>query len=251
MNVKTGLSKGMNHAQTAPAFLSVWDMHAYYGESYIVQGISFNVHEGEILALLGRNGAGKTTTLRSIARMDEPEVRHGEIWLDHQPLHRMKSHEASQLGLGLVPEDRRIIAGLTVEENLKLAQISPPIGWSLERLYNLFPRLGERRLQEGVTLSGGEQQMLSIARALARDIKVLLLDEPYEGLAPVIVDEIEKTLRIIKEQGMTTIIVEQNAVRALKLADRAVILDTGGIVFDGTAAEVLENEELRSEYLAI
>ena len=251
MNVKTGLSKGMNHAQTAPAFLSVWDMHAYYGESYIVQGISFNVHEGEILALLGRNGAGKTTTLRSIARMDEPEVRHGEIWLDHQPLHRMKSHEASQLGLGLVPEDRRIIASLTVEENLKLAQISPPIGWSLERLYNLFPRLGERRLQEGVTLSGGEQQMLSIARALARDIKVLLLDEPYEGLAPVIVDEIEKTLRIIKEQGMTTIIVEQNAVRALKLADRAVILDTGGIVFDGTAAEVLENEELRSEYLAI
>ena len=251
MNVKTGLSKGMNHAQTAPAFLSVWDMHAYYGESYIVQGISFNVHEGEILALLGRNGAGKTTTLRSIARMDEPEVRHGEIWLDHQPLHRMKSHEASQLGLGLVPEDRRIITGLTVEENLKLAQISPPIGWSLERLYNLFPRLGERRLQEGVTLSGGEQQMLSIARALARDIKVLLLDEPYEGLAPVIVDEIEKTLRIIKEQGMTTIIVEQNAVRALKLADRAVILDTGGIVFDGTAAEVLENEELRSEYLAI
>ena len=251
MNVKTGLSKGMNHAQTAPAFLSVWDMHAYYGESYIVQGISFNVHEGEILALLGRNGAGKTTTLRSIARMDEPEVRHGEIWLDHQPLHRMKSHEASQLGLGLVPEDRRIIAGLTVEENLKLAQISPPIGWSLERLYNLFPRLGERRLQEGVTLSGGEQQMLSIARALARDIKVLLLDAPYEGLAPVIVDEIEKTLRIIKEQGMTTIIVEQNAVRALKLADRAVILDTGGIVFDGTAAEVLENEELRSEYLAI
>ncbi len=251
MNVKTGLSKGMNHAQTAPAFLSVWDMHAYYGESYIVQGISFNVHEGEILALLGRNGAGKTTTLASIARMDEPEVRHGEIWLDHQPLHRMKSHEASQLGLGLVPEDRRIIAGLTVEENLKLAQISPPIGWSLERLYNLFPRLGERRLQEGVTLSGGEQQMLSIARALARDIKVLLLDEPYEGLAPVILDEIEKTLRIIKEQGMTTIIVEQNAVRALKLADRAVILDTGGIVFDGTAAEVLENEELRSEYLAI
>lgn len=251
MNVKPDFSKGVSHAQTAPAFLSVWDMHAYYGESYIVQGISFNVHEGEILALLGRNGAGKTTTLRSIARMDDPEVRHGEIWLDHQPLHKMKSHEASQLGLGLVPEDRRIIPGLTVEENLKLAQIAPPIGWSIERLYNLFPRLGERRLQEGVTLSGGEQQMLAIARALARDIKVLLLDEPYEGLAPVIVDEIEKTLRIIKEQGITTIIVEQNAVRALQLADRAVILDTGGIVFDGTAEEVLQNEELRSEYLAI
>ena len=251
MNVKPDFSKNANMATTAPAFLSVWDMHAYYGESYIVQGISFNVHEGEILALLGRNGAGKTTTLRSIARLDNPEVRHGEIWLDHQPLHKMRSHEAAVAGLGLVPEDRRIIAGLTVEETLQLAQIAPPIGWSLERIYELFPRLGERRRQEGVTLSGGEQQMLSIARALARDIKVLLLDEPYEGLAPVIVDEIEKTLIHIKEQGMTTVIVEQNAVRALGLADRAVILDTGSIVFDGSAAEVLENEDLRSEYLAI
>ncbi|MEO9682586.1 MAG: ABC transporter ATP-binding protein [Tateyamaria sp.] len=251
MNAKPDMAKNANHAQTAPAFLSVWDMHAYYGESYIVQGVSFNVHEGEILALLGRNGAGKTSTLRSIARIGDPLVTHGEIWLDHQPLHKMSSHEASQAGLGLVPEDRRIIPGLTVEENLKLAQIAPPIGWSIERLYDLFPRLGERRAQEGTTLSGGEQQMLAIARALARDIKVLLLDEPYEGLAPVIVDEIEKTLSIIKDQGITTILVEQNAVRALKLADRALILDTGGIVFDGTAAEVLDNAELRAEYLAI
>ncbi|MFY9210904.1 MAG: ABC transporter ATP-binding protein [Aestuariivita sp.] len=251
MNVKPEFSKNANAASTAPAFLSVWDMHSYYGESYIVQGISFNVHEGEILALLGRNGAGKTSTLRSIARLDNPQVTHGEIWLDHQPLHNMKSYEAASVGVGLVPEDRRIIQGLTVEENLKLAQIAPPIGWSLERIYDLFPRLGERKSQEGTTLSGGEQQMLSIARALARDIKMLLLDEPYEGLAPVIVDEIEKTLIHIKEQGITTIIVEQNAVRALELADRAVILDTGGIVFDGTAAEVLENAQLRAEYLAI
>ncbi|WP_264210021.1 ABC transporter ATP-binding protein [Leisingera thetidis] len=251
MNVKPDFSKNANMATTAPAFLSVWDVHAYYGESYIVQGISFNVHEGEILALLGRNGAGKTSTLRSIARTGSPMVTKGEIWLDHKPLHQMESYEAAAAGLGLVPEDRRIIPGLTVEENLQLAQIAPPVGWSLDRLYDLFPRLGERRKQEGVTLSGGEQQMLAIARALARDIKVLLLDEPYEGLAPVIVDEIEKTLTHIKEQGMTTIIVEQNAVRALELADRAVILDTGGIVFDGTAAEVLENEELRAEYLAI
>jgi branched-chain amino acid transport system ATP-binding protein len=251
MNVKPDFSKNANMAATAPAFLSVWDMHAYYGESYIVQGISFNVHEGEILALLGRNGAGKTSTLRAIARVGDPEVRHGEIWLDHQPLHKMTSYEAASVGLGLVPEDRRIIAGLTVEENLKLAQIAPPIGWSIDRVYDLFPRLRERRNQEGVTLSGGEQQMLAIARALCRDLKVLLLDEPYEGLAPVIVDEIEKTLRVIKEQGMTTILVEQNAVRALELADRAVILDTGGIVFDGSAAEVLENKELREEYLAI
>jgi len=251
MNVKPDFSKNANQAATAPAFLSIYDMHAYYGESYIVQGVNFNVHEGEILALLGRNGAGKTSTLRSIARIGDPQVTHGEIWLDHQPLHLMQSHEAAQAGLGLVPEDRRIIPGLTVEENLQLAQIVPPIGWSLERLYELFPRLGERRRQEGTTLSGGEQQMLSIARALARDIKVLLLDEPYEGLAPVIVDEIEKTLTHIKEQGMTTVIVEQNAVRALELADRAVILEGGQIVYDGTAAEVLGDAALRSEYLAI
>ena len=250
MNAKPEFSAGAGQ-KSEPSYLSVWDVHAYYGESYIVQGISFDVAEGEILALLGRNGAGKTSTLRSIARIGDPQVSQGQIWLDKQPLHDMNSHQASQAGLGLVPEDRRIIPGLTVEENLKLAQIAPPVGWSIDRLYDLFPRLGERRLQEGVTLSGGEQQMLSIARALARDIKVLLLDEPYEGLAPVIVDEIEKTLRIIKEQGITTILVEQNAVRALQLADRAIILDTGGIVFDGTASEVLNNAELRSEYLAI
>ncbi|MEM6594941.1 MAG: ABC transporter ATP-binding protein [Pseudomonadota bacterium] len=251
MNVKPDFNKNANNAATAPAFLSVWDIEAYYGESYIVQGISFNVHEGEILALLGRNGAGKTSTLRTIARMGDPQLQHGEIWLDHQPLHNMASHEASRAGLALVPEDRRIIAGLTVEENLKLAQIAPPLGWSLERVYELFPRLGERRKQEGTTLSGGEQQMLAIARALCRDIKVLLLDEPYEGLAPVIVQEIAKTLNVIRDQGITTIIVEQNAVAALKLADRAVILDTGSVVYDGSAKEVLEDEALRAEYLAI
>ncbi|MEM9795225.1 MAG: ABC transporter ATP-binding protein [Pseudomonadota bacterium] len=251
MNVKPDFTRDANQAATAPAYFSVHDIHAYYGESYIVQGVSFNVHEGEILALLGRNGAGKTSTLRTCARVGSPELRRGEIWLDHQPLHKMSAHEASASGLGLVPEDRRIIPGLTVEENLKLAQIAPPVGWSLERVYELFPRLGERRKQEGVTLSGGEQQMLSIARALCRDLKLLLLDEPYEGLAPVIVDEIEKTLIEIKKLGITTILVEQNAVRALELADRAVILDTGGVVYDGTAAEVLGDEALRSEYLAI
>ena len=243
--------RNVNNAATHPKYLSVWDIQAYYGESYIVQGVSFDIHEGEILALLGRNGAGKTSTLRTIARLDDPNLTHGEIWLDHQPLHKMKAHQASAAGIALVPEDRRIIPGLTVEENLKLAQIAPPIGWSLERIYELFPRLEERRNQEGVTLSGGEQQMLSIARALARDIKVLLLDEPYEGLAPVIVQEIAKTLKIIRDQGITTIIVEQNAVAALTLADRAVILDTGSVVFDGSAKEVLEDEALRAKYLAI
>lgn len=243
--------KNVNNAATHAKYLSVWDIQAYYGESYIVQGVSFDIHEGEILALLGRNGAGKTSTLRTIARMGNPELRHGEIWLDHKPLHKMKNHEAAAAGIALVPEDRCIIPGLTVEENLELAQIAPPVGWSLERIYELFPRLGERRKQEGVTLSGGEQQMLAIARALARDIKVLLLDEPYEGLAPVIVQEIAKTLEIIRDQGITTVIVEQNAVAALKLADRAVILDTGSVVFDGSAKEVLENDKLRAQYLAI
>jgi len=240
-----------NIASHVPAYFSATGIHAYYGESYIVQDVSMSIHEGEILALLGRNGAGKTSTLRAIARLDSPRLTQGEIWLDHQPLHTMRAHEASKCGVGLVPEDRRIIQGLTVEENIRLAQIEKPIGWSIERIYELFPRLGERRKQEGTTLSGGEQQMLAIGRALARDIKLLLLDEPYEGLAPVIVQEIEKTLQLIREQGITTIIVEQNAVAALKLADRAVILDTGTVVFDGTAKEVLDNKELRHEYLAI
>ena len=242
---------GVDKARSEPAYFSAHDIHAYYGESYIVQGVTFNVAEGEILALLGRNGAGKTSTLRAIARLANPMLVKGEVWLDHQPLHTMKAYQAAQLGMQLVPEDRRIIQGLTVEENLQLAQIEKPIGWSIERIYELFPRLGERRKQEGTTLSGGEQQMLAIGRALARDIKLLLLDEPYEGLAPVIVQEIEKTLKHIREQGMTTIIVEQNAIAALKLADRAVILDTGKVVFDGTAQEVLENEQLRHDYLAI
>lgn len=238
-------------AEGAPSFFSVRDIHAYYGESYVVQGVSLDVRKGEILALLGRNGAGKTSTLRTIARTDDPQLRQGEIWLDGKPLHRMKSFEAARAGVQLVPEDRRIIAGLTVEENLTLAKVSPGNGWSLEQIYQSFPRLAERRKQEGVTLSGGEQQMLAIARALARDIKLLLLDEPYEGLAPVIVQEIERILHSIKPLGITTIIVEQNAVAALKLADRAVILDTGEVVFSGTAREVLDNTELRHEYLAI
>ena len=236
---------------TDPAFVNIYDLHAYYGESYIVQGVGFDIREGEILALLGRNGAGKTSTLRAIARLDDPTLTHGEVWVDHQPLHTMKSYQAAQLGVSLVPEDRRIIPGLTVDESLDLAQIAPPLGWSKERIYEHFPRLAERRKQMAVTLSGGEQQMLAVARALARDLKLLLLDEPYEGLAPVIVQEIERILENIRELGITTVIVEQNAVAALQLSDRAVILDTGTVVFNGTAQEVLDNEELRQEYLAI
>ncbi len=236
---------------TGPAFFSVKDIHSYYGESYIVQGISFDVREGEILALLGRNGAGKTSTLRTIARIDTPALRSGEIWLDGQPVHTMRSFEAARLGIQLVPEDRRIISGLTVEENLILAQVAPGAGWELDRIYGHFPRLAERRKQDAVTMSGGEQQMLAIARALARDLKLLLLDEPYEGLAPVIVQEIEKILMEIRGLGITTIIVEQNAVAALRLSDRAVILDTGEVAYTGPAKDVLDNADLRHEYLAI
>ncbi len=235
----------------AKAYFACRDIHAYYGQSYVVQGVSFDVGEGEIVALLGRNGAGKTSTLRTIARLDDPQLRRGEIWLQGEPLHTMEAWQAARLGVGLVPEDRRIIPSLTVEENLLLAQIEKPIGWSLERIYQHFPRLAERRKQEAVTMSGGEQQMLAVARALARDVKLLLLDEPYEGLAPVIVHEIEKILEEIKKLGFTTIIVEQNAIAALHLADRALILDMGEIVFDGTAKSVLDNQELRQQYLAI
>ena len=244
----TGTATTMTEGQS---FFSVRDIHAYYGQSYIVQGVSLEIRHGEILALLGRNGAGKTSTLRTIARLDEPELHRGEIWLDGQPVHKMKSFEAARAGIQLVPEDRRIIQGLTVEENLMLAQVAPGRGWELERIYSHFPRLAERRKQEGTTLSGGEQQMLAIARALARNLKLLLLDEPYEGLAPVIVQEIEGILKQIKALGITTIIVEQNAVAALQLANRALILDMGEIVYDGSAKDVLDNKELRDAYLAI
>ena len=250
---RTPMSKPQAH-HTAPAgeaYFRVEDVHAYYGESYIVQGVSFAVREQEIVALLGRNGAGKTSTLRTIARVDTPALKQGEIWLGGEPIHRLQSWQAAQAGIQLVPEDRRIISGLTVEENLQLSQVAEPRGWPLERIYDHFPRLAERRRQDAVTLSGGEQQMLAVARALARDIKLLLLDEPYEGLAPTIVREIERILVEVKELGITTIIVEQNAIAALQLADRALILDMGQIVFDGAAAEVLENAELRQQYLAI
>ncbi len=190
--------------------------------------------------------------MRAIARAAEPELRSGHIYLQGESIHDKQDFEAALAGIQLVPEDRRIIPGLTVEENLDIACIAgDESGWNYERIYSLFPRLKERRKQEGTTLSGGEQQMLAIGRALARNIKLLLLDEPYEGLAPVVRHDIEKALLEVKNEGITTILVEQNAVAALKLSDSALILDTGEIVFKGSAREVLDNEELRHEYLAI
>ena len=164
------------------AFFSVRDIHSYFGESYIVQGVSFDVKEGEILALLGRNGAGKTSTLRTLARLDAPQLKRGEIYLNGEAIHPMKSYQASRAGIQLVPEDRRIIGGLTVEENLVLSQVDGHTGWEIEKIYEHFPSLAERRTQEATTMSGGEQQMLAVARALARDLKLLLLDEPYDCL---------------------------------------------------------------------
>jgi branched-chain amino acid transport system ATP-binding protein len=232
-------------------YFAARNLQAYYGDSYIVQDVSFEVAEGEIVALLGRNGAGKTSTLRTIARAGSPDLRSGEIWLQGSPLHEMEAYQAANLGIQLVPEDRRIIPGMTVEENLDLARITGEPGWSYEQVYDLFPRLKERRKQEGTTMSGGEQQMLAIARALVRKLKLLLLDEPYEGLAPVVRHDIEKALIEVRKSGITTIIVEQNAVAALKLADRAIILDTGEVAFTGTAEQVLDDEQLRHNYLAI
>ncbi|MBX6322073.1 MAG: ABC transporter ATP-binding protein [Rhodospirillaceae bacterium] len=233
------------------AFLDCRDLHAYYGESYVVHGISFGVGRNEILALLGRNGAGKTSTLRAIARAPAPQLRRGEIRLDGRPLHTLPTHLAARAGVALVPEDRRIIPGLTVEENLVLATIAKRPGWPLERIYEHFPRLAERRRQEGTTLSGGEQQMLAIARALAGEVSLLLLDEPYEGLAPKIVAEIEAILLAIKRAGITILLVEQNAIAALRIADRCTILDDGAIVFAGRPAAVLASEEIRRRYLAV
>jgi len=246
----TAESTASTNAAAEP-FLSCRNMHAYYGESYIVQGMSFDVREGGIMALLGRNGAGKTTTLRTIARAHEPRLRNGEIWLGDQALHPLNANQAARAGVQLVPEDRRIIPGITVEENLIVAQVAPGIGWSIEEIYEHFPRLAERRRQEAVTLSGGEQQMLAVARALARELKLLLLDEPYEGLAPQIVAEIERIVEQVKAMGITTVIVEQNALAALQLADTAVIIDMGEVVYQGSAKEVLHNRELREDYLAV
>lgn len=237
---------------SAPAYFSVQDVHAYYGESYIVQGVSFNIQEGEIVALLGRNGAGKTSTLRAIARVDAPQVQSGEIWLDHKPLHQMKAYQAAQIGVGLVPEDRRIIQGLSVEENLQLAQIAPPKGWSIERIYELFPRLGERRKQDGVTLSGGEQQMLAIGRALIAQPKLILLDEPRLGLSPVLTEEIFGVLaRINAEQGGSMPLVEQNAAMAFAISSYAYIMESGRIVVDGPTDRLMNDPDVREFYLGM
>ena len=232
------------------AFFSCRNMNAYYGDSFIVQNVSFDIEEGQILALLGRNGAGKTSTLRAIARATSPELRSGEVYLDGAVLHSMPNFMAARAGVQLVQEDRRIIPGLTVMENLELAQINGAPGWSYDRIFDLFPRLAERRSQEGTTMSGGEQQMLAIARALMSRPRLLLLDEPSLGLAPMVVRQIFQVIGEINRQDkMTILLVEQNAYHALRLAHRGYVMVNGQITLSGSGKELLSHPEVRSAYL--
>jgi branched-chain amino acid transport system ATP-binding protein len=232
--------------------LSLTNVHAFYGESHILHGISFSLQAGGVLALLGRNGAGKTTCISTIIGFLKP--RDGEILLFGEKIEGLSPEHISHLGIGLVPQGRRIFPSLTVRENLIVAQqrektvVKP---WNVERIYELFPRLRERHAQFAGTLSGGELQMLAIGRALMGNPRVLLLDEPSEGLAPLIVAEVGRTVRRLKEEGQSIILVEQNLQLALDVADQAVILNTGRCVFAGTAGDILENEEMIAQNLGV
>jgi branched-chain amino acid transport system ATP-binding protein len=236
----------------APDALSLTDVHTFYGDSHVLHGVSFSLQPGGVLALLGRNGAGKTTCISTIIGFLKPQG--GEIRLFGEPIAGLSPERISHLGIGLVPQGRRIFPSLTVRENLLVAQqrvgtTAKP--WNDERIYEMFPRLRERHAQFAGTLSGGEQQMLAIGRALMGNPKVLLLDEPSEGLAPLIVAEVGRTIRRLKEEGQSIVLVEQNRQLALDVADQAVILNTGRCVFAGSAAEVLNNEALIAQNLGV
>jgi branched-chain amino acid transport system ATP-binding protein len=236
----------------APDALSLTNLHTFYGDSHVLHGVSFSLRPGGVLALLGRNGAGKTTCISTIIGFLKP--RDGEIRLFGEPIGGLNPERISHLGVGLVPQGRRIFPSLTVRENLLVAQqrqntTAKP--WNVERIYDLFPRLPERHAQFAGTLSGGEQQMLAIGRALMGNPKVLLLDEPSEGLAPLIVAEVGRTIKRLKQEGQSIVLVEQNRQLALDVADQAVILNTGRCVFAGDAADVLNDEELIAQNLGV
>jgi branched-chain amino acid transport system ATP-binding protein len=232
--------------------LSLTDVHTFYGDSHILHGVSFSLPPGGVLALLGRNGAGKTTCISTIIGFLKP--REGRIQLFGEPIEGLNPERISHLGIGLVPQGRRIFPSLTVRENLVVAQqrrTQSASSWNVDRVYDMFPRLRERHSQFAGTLSGGEQQMLAIGRALMGNPRVLLLDEPSEGLAPLIVAEVGRTIRRLKDQGQSIVLVEQNRQLALDVADLAVILNTGRCVFSGEANEVLNNEELITQNLGV
>jgi branched-chain amino acid transport system ATP-binding protein len=230
--------------------LDVTDLHVYYGEIHALKGASLTVAQGEIVALLGPNGAGKTTTLRTVSGLLAP--RRGEIGLAGQSLVGVPPHEIVLRGVAHVPEGRRIFNRLTVADNLEMGAYTrrdAAVREDMERVFALFPRLQERRAQVAGTLSGGEQQMLAIARALMARPRLLLLDEPSMGLAPVLVEQIFETIVDINRQGTPILLVEQNAAMALTIAHRGYVLETGSVVLEGGAAALSANEEIRRAYL--
>jgi len=235
------------------AMLSVQDLNAWYDRSHVVQNISFTVGQVEIVTLMGRNGAGKTTTLRTL--MGLLARSSGTVVFDGQPLHGQAAHIRYHRGLAYVPEDRRIVPGLTVRENLLLGMIASSARRDadarIEVIANTFPRLKERLEQEATSMSGGEQQMLSIARALMAQPKMILLDEPSEGIMPVLVDEMFELFLDMKRAGTSILLVEQNVERALSISDRAYIVDQGHIVHEGLAASLLADTEIQNRYCAV
>src|SRR5512142_3541081 len=231
------------------SLLEVNGLNSYYGDSHILFDVSMRVEKNEVVALLGRNGAGKSTTLKSLMGVVTP--RSGSVKLDGVEMAGRKSHDIAKSGMQLVHEDRRIFGSLNVEENLVLAALTAPKRWPLDRVYEMFPRLRERRGSRGTDLSGGEQQMLAIARALIRDPKIILLDEPFEGLAPVIVRDLVNACRELAAAGQTIVLVEQNIAATLALASRAYIVNNGHIVHEGPANELKAQPELLQKHLGV
>ena len=231
--------------------LEVNDLHVFYGAIHALQGIAFHVDEGEIVTLIGANGAGKSTTLKTISGLLRP--RQGDIFFQGQALTKVSAPRIVSMGIVQVPEGRKIFAPLTVQENLEMGAYSrndgKEIAASMERVFSSFPRLKERLSQHGGTLSGGEQQMLAMGRGMMANPKLLLLDEPSMGLAPLLVEEIFRIIEEINKDGTSILLVEQNAAMALSIADRAYVLETGNVVLKGPAAELLENPQVKEAYL--
>ena len=232
--------------------LELHDVHAVYGRSHVLHGVTLSARAGEVVSLLGRNGAGKSTTLKAIVGL--VEVTHGDIVFDGRVLRGLPTHAISRAGIGWVPEDRRIFGDLTVRENLMVGEAgaaAPARAWNLERVFALFPKLAELARQRGGSLSGGEQQMLTIARTLMTGPRLLLLDEPSEGLAPVVVKALADNIAALKREGLTILLSEQNLAFARRVADRAYIIEKGQIRFDGSMAALDADESLRRAYLAV
>ena len=233
---------------TAPA-LALDGIDALYGESHVLHGVSLSLGEGRVLALLGRNGAGKTTCMNTVIGFLRP--RNGSVRVFGEPVQHLAPDVISRKGIGLVPQGRRVFPRLTVRENLIVAHQKRSGMWNLERVFDLFPRLRERHAQDAGSLSGGEQQMLAIARALMGNPRVLLLDEPSEGLAPLIVAEVGRTIARLKADGQSIVLVEQNIQLAFSLADDVAILNTGRVAFSGPVDQVRENEALITQHLGV